>query len=137
MPSRNEVRTPPGPAALATALPAAISFFFFFASLTMAMISPPYSRSSSAIRGKQETSDMVSGSPAKIPETIGAISLRRASSPSRRRPKAARVSSTPAGALAMKGVGSRARRSLPGQEMSLLLRKDGPFSGRRCSSPPE
>ena len=137
IPSRKDVNIPPGPAALETTLPAARSCLFFLASMIMARTNPPYSRSSSAMRGKQDSSDMVSGSPAKIPETIGAISLSRASAPRRRRPKSARVSSTPLGAAAMNGVGSRARRSLPGQEIRRLLRKEGAPSGRRCSSPPE
>ena len=135
IPSWKDVKTPPGPAALATALPWATSCFFFLARRIMALTSPPYSRSSSAMRGKQETSDMVSGSPAKMPDTIGAISLSSASLPNRRRPKSAKVSSSPIGALAIKGFGSRARRSLPGHEISLLFRKEAAPSGRRCSSP--
>ncbi len=133
IPGLNEVRVPPGPAAELTTLPALRSCFFFLARATMARNRPPYSRSSSAIRGKQETSDMVSGSPAKMPEAIGAISFCNASGPRRRRPKAARVSSPPGGAAAN---GSPRSRSLPGQESSLLLRKEGPFSGSRCSWPP-
>ncbi len=137
IPSLKEVRTPPGPDGDETAFPAARSRLLFPASLNMARTSPPYSRSSSAIRGKQETSDIISGSPAKIPETMGPISLSRASPPRRRRAKSARLSSIPPGGPGISGVGSRASRSLPGQEIRRLAKNESAPSGSRCSSPAE
>ncbi|HAM33380.1 MAG TPA: hypothetical protein DCP41_07745 [Deltaproteobacteria bacterium] len=77
----------------------------------------------------------MSGSPAKMPVTIGSISFSSASDPSRRLANSPSDSSTPAGGPAANG--SQRIRRRPERESKCDRKKAGGVSGRRCSVPPE